>query len=137
MGSLPRLPTPRPDGVGQHWWNGTRDEQLLLQSCTACGAVQFYPRTLCTSCKATRLKWIEASGYGSIHSFTTVHRRAYAELEVPYTILLVDLDEGPRMLSRLVRGPYDIRIGLRVVATWVDVPGESNFRLPIFGPVDG
>ncbi len=96
-----------------------RDGRLWLQHCTACGAYIFYPRVLCPRCGATDLTWLPASGRGTIHSRAVLHRRQTPGSDRPpqHAIVLIDLEEGPRLMSRLPGiAPEDIRIGAPVRA---------------------
>jgi uncharacterized OB-fold protein len=76
---------------------------LRVQRCEVCGLAQLYPRILCVHCGAQSLRWEEASGKGSIYSYTVVRRAPSPEFadDVPYALALVDLDEGPRVLARI------------------------------------
>jgi uncharacterized OB-fold protein len=117
------------------YWEACKRGELCLQSCDACGHLQFYPRALCSACLGLELSWRVASGRGSIASFSVVRRAvssAYAD-ETPYTIVLVDLAEGPRMMSSLVDDqPQSVRIGLPVSVVfdvWSDDITMPRFRI--------
>jgi uncharacterized OB-fold protein len=122
---------PEPDAVSRPFWDGIAEGVLRVQRCQACGRHVFFPRAVCPHCTAGELAWIEAAGRGRVHSFTVVHR-APAELraEVPYVVALVDLDEGVRLMTRLVDvAPADVRVDMPVE---VAIQGEP--RLPYFRP---
>jgi uncharacterized OB-fold protein len=122
---------PVPDAVTQPFWEGVAEGVLRLQRCGTCGRHVFYPRAVCPFCMSAELAWVEASGVGRVHSFTVVHR-APAEYrdEVPYVVALVDLDEGVRMMTRLVDvEPAAVRVDMPVE---VAIRGEP--RLPYFRP---
>lgn len=110
-------PLPVIDNESRPFWDGCRDGKLMLQHCAECDAWVFYPRVLCTNCHSERLEWSEASGEGVIHSFTVCHRPAgptFAD-ETPYVVALIDLAEGPRMISNIVGiDPDSVRIGQSV-----------------------
>lgn len=90
-----------------------------IQRCAGCGKHVFYPRVLCPHCGAERLDWIVPSGRGTVYS-TTVVRRKPAD-GGDYNVALVDLDEGPRMMSRVVSiAPDAVRIGMAVKARITD-----------------
>lgn len=95
-----------------------------LQKCLACAKHVFYPRVLCPHCGADRLAWVEASGAGVVYSTTVVRRKPEAGGD--YNVALIDLAEGPRMMSRVAElAPADVKIGLKVrarVATEKDGP---------------
>lgn len=122
---------PVPDAVSQPFWEGIAEGVLRLQRCADCGRYVFYPRAVCPHCGSSALEWEEATGAGSVHSFTVVHR-APAEYrdEVPYVVALVDLDEGVRMMTRLVDvEPAGVMVGLPV-----EVAIQGDPRLPYFRP---
>ncbi len=113
----------------REWWEAAKNRRLLVQSCRTCGHRQHYPRALCLRCGGVDLGWVEASGGGTIYSFTHSHRSPDpAAFEPPYTIAIVTLDEGPRLLTT-VTGP-GIRCDARVRLEWRAAEGGQN--LPIF-----
>jgi uncharacterized OB-fold protein len=128
---------PRPTPETATFWAGCREGRLLIQRCTACGQHQFYPRMVCTSCSSARLDWVEASGRGKVRSFTVVRRpvtEAYAA-DTPYVIALIELDEGPTLMSNVVDGdPARVSIGMPVEVlfeAWSD-----DITMPLFRPSD-
>src|SRR5450759_1750095 len=99
-----QLPTPIVNPDSQAYWDGARQDRLMIRKCKTCGELHFMPRYLCPSCWSTELEWIQASGYGKVHSFTVIRRPSlpsFAE-RVPYVVALIDLDEGPRMLANIL-----------------------------------
>lgn len=117
------------------YWAGLRRHELLLQACAACAARQFYPRALCTACGSTRLAWTRASGRATLRSWSLVRRGvsdAYAQ-DVPYALALVELEEGPTMMSTLVGVALDaVRIGIPLEVEYDDRP--EGYTLPRFRP---
>ncbi|PCH83415.1 MAG: hypothetical protein COB26_07700 [Piscirickettsiaceae bacterium] len=124
------LEKPRPiaDGDSQAYWDGIKNGQLLLQHCSDCGHVQYYQQRRCRQCQSDALVHKPASGKGLIHSYSVVHRApgpAFKD-DVPYAVLLVTLDEGPRMISSLVGKNFDAldfdkAVKLQIVHTGDDV----------------
>lgn len=95
------------------FWDGTRDQTLLIPHCHDCGRAFWYPRTTCPACLSEHLDWRPAAGTGEVHAVSVMHRGA------PYAVVLVDLDEGVRLMSNMVGvDPVDVRIGMRVRLTW-------------------
>jgi uncharacterized OB-fold protein len=90
--------------------------RLLLQVCGACGRHQFYPRPFCLRCESDQLRFIESTGVGVVYSTTRVRLEVIEGLEPPYSVALIDLDEGPRLLCR-VTGP-DLAIGELAAVQW-------------------
>ena len=127
-------PYPIPDGESQPYWDGVREGRLTIQRCLECRRHVFYPRSVCPHCMGD-LEWVPASGRGTVHSFSIVHR-APEEFkdEVPYVVALIDLEEGVRMMSRIVDAPEAVSIGLPVE---VRFSGEGDHRLPVFKVVGG
>ena len=122
---------PVPDAVSIPFWEGIADGVLRVQRCGACGRHVFYPRAVCPYCDASELDWVDASGRGQVHSFTVVHRAPpdYRD-EVPYVVALVELDEGVRMMTRIVDvEPAGVRVDLPV-----EVAIQGDPRLPYFRP---
>ncbi len=98
------LPEPIRNADSQELWDGMQQEKLLLQECGDCGALDFMPRHMCPVCWSPNRKWREASGEGTVHSFSIVRRAsspAFAP-RTPYVVALVDLAEGPRMPTALI-----------------------------------
>jgi uncharacterized OB-fold protein len=127
------LPSPRPGTMP--FWEGCKRHQLLLQQCTKCGTQQFYPRVMCSSCSARSPEWVEASGNGTVLSWTIVRHpvsEAYAD-DIPYVIALIKLQEGPTMMSQIIDcDPESVRSGMRVEVSfqdWTDEISMPMFRL--------
>lgn len=86
-----------------------------IQQCKDCGRHVFYPRHLCHHCGSVNLKWVDVSGRGTVYSTSIVRRKP--DRGGDYNIALVDLEEGPRMMSRVVDvDPGDVTIGMAVSA---------------------
>ena len=98
------LSRPVPNEDSHPFWDGCRNGKLLLQQCQACGNVRYPPRPMCPTCSALTSEWVEAVGRGRIYSWVVAHHAAHPALadEVPYNIVLVELEEGPRMVSNLL-----------------------------------
>lgn len=120
------------DALTAPWWEATRERRLLLQQCGNCAHVQHYPRRVCTSCGAVEsYDWIEASGRGSVDTYTVVHRAPAPDIEVPYTVARVRLAEGPLLLTHLTGVPDDGSvIGAEVELRWRPLPDGRH--LPTF-----
>ncbi len=107
------VPTPRPESLP--FWDGLREGEIRLQRCDACVRVQFYPRNHCRYCGSLRLTWETLSGRASVYSYTVIHRapfEAFAD-DVPYALAVVELEEGPLLISNIVTDDLDaIAIGM-------------------------
>jgi uncharacterized OB-fold protein len=125
-------PFPLPDSDSIGFWDACRRHELTVGHCPACGADFFYPRRRCPFCGGlAQLQLV--SGRGSIYSWTRVHRAPPAfRDEAPYVVVLVELDEGPRLMSRLdVPGSVTPRVGDRLRVDFRDTR-DGGFTLPWF-----
>jgi uncharacterized protein len=113
------------------WWRAAGEGRLLVQCCDACGAHQLYPRPFCLRCESRNVAWVASRGTGRVYSQTTVHVSVVSWLTPPYVVALVELDEGPRLLTNLVGPPC--RIGDRVEVCW-DV--RDDLVVPLFTVCD-
>ena len=101
-----------------------------IQKCAGCGKNVFYPRVVCPHCGADKLEWVAASGTGVVYSTTVVRRKPEAGGD--YNVALIDLAEGPRMMSRVVDlEPTAVKIGMKVNAR---VAVENDARIVEFTP---
>ena len=104
-----------PSGPEKQFFDRLAAGSFDIQRCAACRKHVFYPRVLCPHCGGERLDWVAASGRGTVYS-TTVVRRKPAD-GGDYNIVLVDLAEGPRMMSRVAGlAPGEVKIGMPVQA---------------------
>lgn len=131
-------PVPVPTPATRPFWDGTRAGELRVQRCRDCRQHLFHPRSGCPRCGSPRLKWVRVGGRAKLYSYVINHLLApgFGD-EVPYVIAIVELDEGPRMLTNLVGVPPDPhRLPL-------DMPLEVVFEprgdqvLPLFRPAGG
>jgi len=133
------LPVPIVNADSAPYWEGARNEKLLLQRCGDCGTLRFFPRYLCTECGSDNTGWVEASGRGTVHSFTIVHRAAFPEFQArtPYVVALIDLAEGPRMMTNIVGdGALDVEIG-DTVKVCFEGRGTEGAKVPQFRRTEG
>ena len=126
---------PRPTAVSQCYWEGCNEGELRLQRCADCGEFQFYPRTMCSHCGSSSLDWAQASGRGTIASFSVVRRGLSDAYPAPYVVALVDLEEGPRMMSHIVGvEPEAVAVGQAVTVDFEQWSAEVS--LPVFRLID-
>ena len=136
---MSELPTkaPRTNDDSAPFWAATAEGRLTLQRCNQCDTVIWWPRSLCPACSSFDLSWFDASGEGSVYSYTVVHRsqgRRWNEV-TPYVLAYVELDEGPRLMTNIVDcDPATVAVDTRVRVVWDDT-GEGN-ALPRFTPID-
>lgn len=128
------LPVPAVNADSAPYWEGARNDKLLLQQCSDCGTLRFFPRYLCTECGSDNTDWVEAAGRGIVHSFTVVHRAAFPEFQerTPYVVALIDLEEGPRMMTNIVGADaLEVAIGDAVTVAFEDRGGDGA-KVPQF-----
>ena len=133
------LPAPIVNADSAPYWEGARNGKLLLQRCGDCGTLRFFPRLLCTECGSDHTEWTEVSGRGTVHSFTVVHRAAFPAFQAitPYVVALIDLEEGPRMMTNIVGDDaHDVAIGDAVTVVFED-RGTEGAKVPQFRRAGG
>jgi len=124
-------PAPFPDHDSAPYWAAAHEGRLVVQRCTRCGAHQLYPRDRCISCRGP-VEWVDASGRGTVYSFTVIrqnHQRPFRD-QIPYVVALVDLEEGPRVMTNVVGcDPEDVNIDMPVTATFEAVSDQAGIAL--------
>jgi len=124
-----RKPLPRPVNreLTRPFWDGARRRELMMPRCKRCDNLFWYPRRECPRCLAADVEWVRVSGKGRLHSFTVVRQPADAPFntDVPYAYAVVQLDEGPRIVSNVVQCPVEkLRVDMPLVAVFEDVTPE-------------
>lgn len=128
-----RIPLPQPTALSRPFWDGTRDGVLRFQRCGACGAAVFIPQPVCPGCFGATLEWTASSGRGTVYSFSVVHRPPSPGFEVPYVVVIAELEEGWHMLSNLIGcPPGDVRTGMPIEVAFEAKSDEIT--LPCFRP---
>lgn len=124
-------PAPVPDPDTAEYWRAARDGRLLVQRCERCANTQLYARDRCVACRGP-VRWVEASGRGTLYSFTVIrqsHQRPFRNW-LPYVVALVDLEEGPRVMTNLVDcDPERVHIGMAVRARFETVSDDAGIAL--------
>lgn len=127
-----QIPQPAIDSDSRPYWEGLAHGELRIQQCQVCSRYVFYPRSICPHCFSDQLGWVTATGKGVIYTYTVVHQ-AFGSFagQPPYVVALVELEEGVRMMSRIVGAPRDqITVGAAVRVTF-EVVG-TDLTLPYF-----
>jgi uncharacterized OB-fold protein len=129
----PRRPRPAINRDNQFFWEGAAKGQLLIQRCTECGKLRHPPGPMCPSCHSLKWDTVAASGRGTVHSFVVMHRPAIPPFETPNPIVLVDLEEGVRLVAGIGGiAPEKIAIGMPVEVEFPEV--EPGYFVPNFRP---
>jgi uncharacterized OB-fold protein len=127
------IPRPYPTIISQPYWEGTKQRELRFQRCGNCGRATHTPAIVCAWCVSRNLSWEASAGTGTVYSWTTVWRPQSPAFTVPYTAIIVDVDEGWQMLSNLIGCEHDaVEIGLPVVVDFYDL--DDEITLPYFRP---
>lgn len=127
-------PFPVPTPETSHFWAGTRARELRLQRCPACDVPYFPPRPFCPRCGGRDVEIVVASGRATLASYVISHLPAPG-FDPPYAIALVELEEGPRMLTNIVdcpQTPEALQLDMALVVTFAELTAEIT--LPYFRP---
>jgi uncharacterized OB-fold protein len=125
------VPTPTPETA--EFWLGCRQGKLRMQFCKPCDAFYFYPRPFCPRCSGTDVEWRDLGGGGSLLSYV-INYRPYPPTSDgwPQVVALVELDEGPRLMTNIVGGvatPEELPLDARV---HVEFRARGDQMLPVF-----
>lgn len=131
----PDKPAPSPTPETQPFWDGCAAGELRLQRCKPCDAAYFPPRPFCPRCGSDAVEWVRASGRARLYSYVINHRPApgFAD-DGPHAIAVVELEEGPRMMTNLVgvpNTPEDLVLDMPLRVTF-ERRGEVS--VPLFQP---
>jgi uncharacterized protein len=127
------LPAPTPETQG--FWDGANAGELRLQRCDSCGKNYFPPRPFCPVCASRKVSWFRASGKAVLWSYV-IHHRAVAGFKPPYAIAVVQLAEGPRMMSNIVeceQTPEALQLDMELEVVFEKQ--NDAITLPLFRPV--
>ncbi len=123
-----KVPPPPVTPETQPFWDAAAQGRLLIKTCLSCGHVHYYPRSICPFCFEGRTEWLQASGRGTIYSYSIMRR-----VPLPYAIAYVTLEEGVTMMTNVVDCDLDaIRIGQAVRVVFR--PTEGGPPVPMFAP---
>ncbi len=112
----------------REFWAAAENGQLLLNACEDCKRPHWYPRALCPLCGSTRLRWMPASGRGTLYAFSTARKATPA-----YTLAYVKLDEGPTLMTNIVdASPESLKIGMPVTVQFQRA--QEGRMMPFFRP---
>lgn len=130
-------PIPIPTPETKPYWEAAKQQKLVVQHCRDCGLNYFYPRPMCPGCLSRNVEWIESTGRGKLHTFVINHRASKkSPLPAPYVVAIVELEEGPKLMSNLVGvepSPAAIRIDMPVEVVFEAI--TPDITLPRFRPV--
>ena len=132
-----RRARPQPTPETQHFWDGTRAGEIRLQRCDACKHVYFPPRPFCPACASRNVSVFKASGRATLHSYV-IHHRPVPGFTPPYAIAVVQLEEGPRMMTNIVdcpATPEALQLDMALEPAFEKI--DDEIALPLFRPAKG
>ncbi len=133
----PRFDLPQPDEAEQPFWDACKEGRLVLKRC-ANGHVFHYPRPFCPTCWTEDVEWIEASGTGTLYTYSVVHTNDLPPWpsRVPYVAAVVELTEGPKIMTNVVDVDFDaLEVGMPLQVVFHETSEE--FTIPVFRPAAG
>jgi len=133
--STVRFDLPTPEGDTFEWWEAAKQERLLIRHCEDCGAYSYYPRPFCPKCWSERVVWHQASGEATLYTWSVIYSNDMPPFKerVPYVAAVVDLTEGPRMMTNVIDTPFeDLRVGMDLQVRFM--PISDDFTIPVFVP---
>ncbi len=128
-------PKPRPAPESIPYWKAAHEHRLSLPKCDACEQFWFPPSNACRHCLSPNFHFEDVSGRGKVYSFVTYHRvyRPAFAADVPYVVALVELEEGPRLLTNILGISHeDVRCEMPVEVVFDDVDADTS--IPKFKP---
>ena len=129
-------PIPMITPENERYWQGCKQHELWMRACHDCGPY-FYPRDLCPQCGRRDVEWRQVSGRGTLYTYAIVHRAPMPGFrgDVPFITAIIELEEGPRMMTNLIGiepDPERIKVGMPVDVSFEDITDEIS--LPKFRP---
>ncbi|XVV38340.1 Zn-ribbon domain-containing OB-fold protein [Streptomyces sp. CA-100214] len=118
------------------YWDAANEGRLSIQRCTPCGRPYFYPRPNCPHCGSAKVEWFDASGRARLVSYIINRRPAPGFEDVSPVIALVELEEGPRMLTNIVGvapEPEQLLLDMPLTVAFESRGGQA---VPVFAPTD-
>jgi uncharacterized OB-fold protein len=127
---------PQVEDETRPYWEAAKQGKLLVKRCNACNEVHHYPRPFCPTCWSEDVEWLEASGRGTLYTYSVVFRNDLAPFSDwgTYVPAIVELDEGPRLMTNIVDTPPDaLAVGMPVEVSFRDL--TDDWAAPVFRPV--
>ncbi len=129
-----KRPLPEPTPETRHFWEGAKNGELRLQRCNACRRAYFPPRPFCPRCASRDISVFQASGRGKLYSYV-IHHRPMPGFTPPYAIAVVELEEGPRMMTNIIgcaQTPEALRLDMPLEVAFEQQ--TDTITLPLFTP---
>ncbi|GGD05104.1 Zn-ribbon domain-containing OB-fold protein [Pyruvatibacter mobilis] len=133
--SAPKQFLPQPTPETAHFWEGAKAGELRIQRCSSCETAYFPPRPFCPACGSRDVQVEKASGRATLYSYVINHRPRPDFGEEPHSIAVVQLEEGPRMMTNIVgcpQTPEALELDMALEVTFEDK--SDDIALPKFKP---
>jgi uncharacterized protein len=128
-------PVPRPTPDSLPYWEAAKRNILRLPRCEDCAKPFFYPRSACPTCGGTNISWIDCSGRATLHTYIISHRPAPGfQADAPYAVAVVELEEGPRLMTNIVGIPNTPEMLQLDMVLEVDFELRGEYSVPVFRP---
>ncbi|GHD91557.1 DNA-binding protein [Streptomyces naganishii JCM 4654] len=148
MTGADRFDLPEPDAFTRAYWDATAKGRLLVRRCGACGLAHHPPREFCPYCWSEDVTWEPASGRAALYTWSVVHRNDLPPFSArtPYVAAVVELPEGPRMMTEVVGAGdgggglwagMDLEVAFRAVGERREHGERGEYMVPVFRPVSG
>ena len=128
-----RFDLPQPDLDTQPFWDACREGRFLVRHCGGCGRDHYYPRSFCPSCWSEDVSWKEASGRATLYTYSVVHVNDLPPFgeRVPYVAAVVDLEEGPRVMTNVEGVEFgDLAVGMALEVDFKAI--SDDVTIPVF-----
>jgi uncharacterized OB-fold protein len=131
--ATPRFDLPTIDNESRPFWDALKERKFLLRHCNLCGHDHYYPRPFCPACWSDDMSWKDASGRGRLYTYSIVHVNDLPPFNerVPYVAAIVELDEGPRVMTNIEGVPFDeLRPEMAVTVEYKAI--SDDVTIPVF-----
>lgn len=131
----PKRFVPKPTPETLPYWQAARSGELRIQRCDACERAYFPPRPFCPHCASRKVSWFRASGRATLYSYV-IHHRPAPGFTPPYSIAVVELEEGPRMMTNIIgcpQTPEHLQLDMPLEVDFVAI--NDDISLPQFRPL--
>jgi len=131
----PRFDLPMIEEESRPHWDGLGEGRLVIKRCDACGTFHHYPRPFCPTCWSGEVRWVDASGDATLYTWSMVHVNDLPPFgrQVPYVAAVVELAEGPRMMTRIV-GCDEAVLAIGMALRFGVEPLTDEISIAVFGP---
>ena len=125
---------PTVDTDSEWWWQAIQDRRLLINTCGACGRSSLYVRPFCPHCWSDDVTPTTSSGRATLYTWSVIHQNAAPfDVRTPYVVAMVDIIEGPRMMTIIDECPVEsLCAGMELTIAFCE--GDDGFTVPVFRP---